>query len=50
VGGSDAIAVRSMMNLCISFDHRINDGLTATRFLKAVKETLETIDPTSSLA
>jgi 2-oxoisovalerate dehydrogenase E2 component (dihydrolipoyl transacylase) len=50
VGGSDAIAVRSMMNLCISFDHRINDGLSATRFLKAVKETLETIDPSSSLA
>ncbi|MFN2569275.1 MAG: dihydrolipoamide acetyltransferase family protein, partial [Candidatus Dormibacteria bacterium] len=50
VGGSDAIAVRAMMNLCISFDHRINDGLSATRFLKAVKETLETLDPAASLA
>jgi 2-oxoisovalerate dehydrogenase E2 component (dihydrolipoyl transacylase) len=37
----DAIAVRSMMNLGLAFDHRVNDGLTAARFLTAVKEHLE---------
>ena len=30
----DAIAIRPMMNLGLSFDHRINDGLQATRFVK----------------
>jgi 2-oxoisovalerate dehydrogenase E2 component (dihydrolipoyl transacylase) len=40
----DAIAVRSMMNLCISFDHRINDGLPVARFLRTVKDTLESIE------
>ncbi|HEY8755073.1 MAG TPA: dihydrolipoamide acetyltransferase family protein, partial [Candidatus Dormibacteraeota bacterium] len=45
----DAIAIRPMMNLGLSFDHRINDGLQATRFLKRVKELLETIDDTGAL-
>ena len=37
----DAIAIRSMMYLCLSFDHRINDGLEAARFLQAIRRTLE---------
>ena len=37
----DAIAIRSMMNLEISFDHRILDGGAALRFLNAVKRRLE---------
>jgi len=37
----DAIGIRSMMNLGLAFDHRVNDGLTAGRFLAAVKEFLE---------
>jgi 2-oxoisovalerate dehydrogenase E2 component (dihydrolipoyl transacylase) len=37
----DAIAVRSMMNACLSFDHRILDGAQALRFLRTVKEQLE---------
>ena len=41
VGDSDAIAVRSMMFLALSFDHRLIDGATADRFLAHVKETLE---------
>jgi 2-oxoisovalerate dehydrogenase E2 component (dihydrolipoyl transacylase) len=45
----DAIAIRPMMNLGLSFDHRINDGLQATRFLKKVKDLLETIDDTGAL-
>ena len=31
---NDAIAIRPMMNIGLSFDHRINDGLQATRFVK----------------
>jgi pyruvate/2-oxoglutarate dehydrogenase complex dihydrolipoamide acyltransferase (E2) component len=37
----DAIAIRSMMYICLSFDHRINDGLEAARFLGAVRRNLE---------
>lgn len=37
----DAIAVRQMMYLALSFDHRIIDGATADRFMKSVKERLE---------
>jgi 2-oxoisovalerate dehydrogenase E2 component (dihydrolipoyl transacylase) len=37
----DAIAIRSMMNLEVSFDHRVLDGGTALRFLNAVKRRLE---------
>jgi 2-oxoisovalerate dehydrogenase E2 component (dihydrolipoyl transacylase) len=39
--GGDAIAIRSMMNLEVSFDHRILDGGAALRFLNAVKRRLE---------
>ena len=41
----DAIAIRSMMNLCISFDHRINDGAESGGFLLAVKTRLEAMGP-----
>jgi len=41
----DAIAIRSMMNLCASFDHRINDGAQAGAFLQSVKRRLEAIGP-----
>ena len=41
----DAIAIRSMMNLCISFDHRINDGAETGGFLQSVKARLESIGP-----
>lgn len=36
-----AVVIRSMMNLCLSFDHRILDGAPAARFLQRVKELLE---------
>ncbi|MCW3051161.1 MAG: Pyruvate/2-oxoglutarate dehydrogenase [Chthonomonadales bacterium] len=35
------VVVRSMMNLCLSFDHRILDGAPAARFLQRLKELLE---------
>jgi 2-oxoisovalerate dehydrogenase E2 component (dihydrolipoyl transacylase) len=41
----DAIAIRSMMNLEVSFDHRILDGGAALRFLNAVKRRLEAHGP-----
>ena len=41
----DAIAIRSMMNICLSFDHRINDGAEASAFLDAVASRLESIGP-----
>jgi pyruvate/2-oxoglutarate dehydrogenase complex dihydrolipoamide acyltransferase (E2) component len=37
----DAIAVRSMMYLCLSFDHRILDGAGAGGFLQAVRAKLQ---------
>ena len=45
----DAIAIRSMMNLEVSFDHRILDGGVALRFLTAVKHRLEAYGPESGL-
>ncbi len=37
----DAIAIRSMVYLALSYDHRIVDGADAARFLVAVKDRLE---------
>jgi len=36
-----AIAVRPMMTMTLSADHRVTDGVVAARFLKEVKELLE---------
>jgi 2-oxoglutarate dehydrogenase complex dihydrolipoamide succinyltransferase (E2) component len=38
---SEAIAVRPMTNLCMSWDHRALDGAEAARFLSGVKARLE---------
>jgi pyruvate dehydrogenase E2 component (dihydrolipoamide acetyltransferase) len=35
------VVVRSMMNLCLSFDHRVMDGVPGARFLQRLKEVLE---------
>ncbi len=45
----DAIAIRSMMNICLSFDHRINDGAEASGFLSAVKNRLQLMAPGTSI-
>ncbi|RBW70627.1 2-oxo acid dehydrogenase subunit E2 [Bacillus taeanensis] len=37
------IAVRDIVNLCLSLDHRVLDGLVCGRFLAKVKEKLENI-------
>jgi 2-oxoglutarate dehydrogenase E2 component (dihydrolipoamide succinyltransferase) len=39
--GGDTIAVRSMVMLALTYDHRLVDGADAARFLTAVKERLE---------
>ena len=39
--GQEVIAVRSMVYLALSYDHRIIDGADAARFLGAIKERLE---------
>ena len=39
----DAIAIRSVMNICFTFDHRIMDGAEASAFTNAVKRRLETV-------
>jgi 2-oxoisovalerate dehydrogenase E2 component (dihydrolipoyl transacylase) len=46
---NEAIAIRSMMNLEVSFDHRVLDGGIALRFLNSVKRRLEAYGPESSL-
>ncbi len=45
----DTIAIRSIMNLSMSIDHRVLDGLAAARFLQEVKGWLERFDPETSL-
>ena len=42
------IAQRDMVNLCLSIDHRILDGLVAGNFLKLVKEKIENMSIESS--
>jgi pyruvate/2-oxoglutarate dehydrogenase complex dihydrolipoamide acyltransferase (E2) component len=39
--GEDAIAVRPMSYLCLSWDHRALDGADAARFLARIKERIE---------
>jgi 2-oxoisovalerate dehydrogenase E2 component (dihydrolipoyl transacylase) len=41
VTDDDAIAIRSMMNACLSFDHRVTDGAESLRFLRSVKQRVE---------
>ena len=39
--GGDAVAIRPMTNLCLSWDHRALDGALAAQFLGAVRERIE---------
>jgi len=42
--GNDAIAIRHMMFLCLSYDHRLVDGAYAAQFMAQVKQNLERWD------
>jgi 2-oxoglutarate dehydrogenase E2 component (dihydrolipoamide succinyltransferase) len=44
VEGNDVIAVKPMMYLSLSHDHRLVDGMLGGRFLKSIKDTLENFD------
>ncbi|EGL83409.1 catalytic domain-containing protein of components of various dehydrogenase complexes [Caldalkalibacillus thermarum TA2.A1] len=46
---NDMIAVRDMVNLCLSLDHRILDGLICGRFLQSIKQKLEAMGEGMSL-
>ena len=39
--GNDTIAIRDMMYLSLTYDHRLIDGAVAARFLSAIKNRLE---------
>jgi 2-oxoglutarate dehydrogenase E2 component (dihydrolipoamide succinyltransferase) len=45
--GEDAIAIRPIMNLTLTYDHRLVDGALAGRFLRDLREKLETWDETN---
>jgi pyruvate dehydrogenase E2 component (dihydrolipoamide acetyltransferase) len=42
--GHDAIAIRPIMNLTLTYDHRLVDGALAGRFLRDLRQKLETWD------
>jgi len=42
--GEDVIAIRPIMNLTLTYDHRLVDGALAGRFLRDVRHKLETWD------
>jgi 2-oxoisovalerate dehydrogenase E2 component (dihydrolipoyl transacylase) len=48
-GGSDAIAVKPMMYMCLGFDHRATDGAQAGRFIADIKRWLEAVDSTTAV-
>jgi 2-oxoglutarate dehydrogenase E2 component (dihydrolipoamide succinyltransferase) len=40
--GHDAIAIRPIMNITLTYDHRLVDGALAGRFLRDLREKLQT--------
>jgi 2-oxoisovalerate dehydrogenase E2 component (dihydrolipoyl transacylase) len=49
VRDDDTIAIRSMMNCCLSLDHRVVDGYVASGFLADLKRRLEGMGPQGEL-
>ena len=47
--GGDSIAIRSVMNLSLSFDHRVLDGAEAAAFIQDVKRRLEEFGPATEI-
>jgi pyruvate dehydrogenase E2 component (dihydrolipoamide acetyltransferase) len=45
--GADVIAIRPIMNLTLTYDHRLVDGALAGRFLRDLRQRLETGDETA---
>jgi len=42
---NDAIAIRNMTFSCIALDHRILDGAVGAKFLRIIKQSLESLSP-----
>jgi 2-oxoisovalerate dehydrogenase E2 component (dihydrolipoyl transacylase) len=49
VRDDDTIAIRRMMNSCLSLDHRVVDGYVASGFLANLKQHLEAMGPQGEL-
>ncbi len=49
VTADDAIAIRHMMNVCLSLDHRVVDGYVASGFLADLKRRIEAMGPDGEL-
>ncbi|MGC9992262.1 MAG: dihydrolipoamide acetyltransferase family protein [Candidatus Cybelea sp.] len=49
VRDDDSLAIRSMMNSCLSLDHRVVDGSVASGFLAELKRRLEAMGPQGEL-
>lgn len=49
VVADSAIAIRLVVNLCLSFDHRILDGHQAGAFIQDVKRRLEALSPETGI-
>ena len=49
VAPDDTIAIRQMMNSCLSLDHRVVDGYVASGFLADLKRRLESMGPQGEL-
>ena len=45
----NTIGIRDMVNVCLSFDHRVVDGAEAGKFLQVIKKHLEGIGPDTSI-
>lgn len=49
VVGNDAIAIRPITNVCLTFDHRVLDGQEACAFLQELKSELERLSATTAI-
>jgi 2-oxoglutarate dehydrogenase E2 component (dihydrolipoamide succinyltransferase) len=47
IDGNDSISIRPVMALTLAHDHRIIDGMLGGKFLKFVKDILESFEPDS---
>ena len=45
---NDAIAIRNMTYSTIALDHRILDGAVGAKFLRIVKQSVESFDPATA--
>jgi len=44
IDGTETIAIKPIMSLTLSHDHRLVDGMLGGKFIKFIKDTLENFD------